>query len=83
MSTQAVWFNGHLVDPESPLLNADDHGLVVGDGVFETLLPVPDFKTVPDAAAEQQSAGAAEGAAGFRHAQASGAYAPLRRSPRD
>ena len=42
MSAQAVWFNGNLVDARIPHLRADDHGLVVGDGVFETLLVVPE-----------------------------------------
>ena len=32
-----LWVNGSLVDGESPVVRADDHGLVVGDGVFETL----------------------------------------------
>jgi len=30
------WLNGALVDPAQALLSAYDHGLVVGDGVFET-----------------------------------------------
>jgi branched-chain amino acid aminotransferase len=33
----ALWVNGALVDPAAPVVRADDHGLVVGDGVFETL----------------------------------------------
>ena len=40
MSAQAVWVNGHMVDPDQPHLRADDHGVIVGDGVFETLLVV-------------------------------------------
>jgi branched-chain amino acid aminotransferase len=32
-----LWVNGSLVDPETPVLRADDHGVTVGDGVFETL----------------------------------------------
>src|SRR3954454_16276629 len=32
-----LWVNGHLVPEEQPVVRADDHGLVVGDGVFETL----------------------------------------------
>lgn len=30
-----VWANGGLVDPAQPIVSALDHGLVVGDGVFE------------------------------------------------
>jgi branched-chain amino acid aminotransferase len=32
-----LWVNGALVDPESLVLRADDHGFTVGDGVFETM----------------------------------------------
>ncbi len=33
-----LWVNGRLVDdPEQPVLSASDHGLTVGDGVFETI----------------------------------------------
>jgi branched-subunit amino acid aminotransferase/4-amino-4-deoxychorismate lyase len=32
-----LWVNGSLVDPEQPVLRADDHGFTVGDGVFETM----------------------------------------------
>lgn len=32
-----VWLNGQLVDPGEAKLPIDDHGLVVGDGAFETL----------------------------------------------
>ncbi len=32
-----VWVNGGLVDPDAPSISALDHGLTVGDGVFETL----------------------------------------------
>ena len=32
-----VWLNGRLVDPGDATLPIDDHGLVVGDGAFETL----------------------------------------------
>lgn len=35
--TRSLWVNGALVDPDTPVVRADDHGLVVGDGVFETL----------------------------------------------
>lgn len=40
MSAQAVWVNGRMVEPDHPHLRADDHGVLVGDGVFETLLVV-------------------------------------------
>jgi branched-chain amino acid aminotransferase len=32
-----VWVDGRLVDPQAPAVSALDHGLTVGDGVFETL----------------------------------------------
>lgn len=32
-----VWVNGNLVHPDAPSISALDHGLTVGDGVFETL----------------------------------------------
>jgi branched-chain amino acid aminotransferase len=32
-----VWLNGALVDAESGCISPSDHGLLVGDGVFETL----------------------------------------------
>jgi branched-chain amino acid aminotransferase len=33
-----VWFNGSVLDdPARPVVGVDDHGLTVGDGVFETL----------------------------------------------
>src|SRR5690349_2696719 len=33
-----VWFNGALLDdPTSPAIRVDDHGLTVGDGVFEAI----------------------------------------------
>ena len=41
MNAQAVWVNGRMVEPDQPHLRADDHGVLVGDGVFETLLVVP------------------------------------------
>lgn len=39
VDTQAarLWVNGRLVSPQEPALSALDHGLTVGDGVFETL----------------------------------------------
>lgn len=33
----AVWIDGGLVDPDRATVSAFDHGLTVGDGVFETL----------------------------------------------
>jgi branched-chain amino acid aminotransferase len=32
-----VWLNGSLLDPETASVHWSDHGLTVGDGVFETL----------------------------------------------
>jgi len=32
----ALWVNGEVVTADAPIIRADDHGLVVGDGVFET-----------------------------------------------
>src|SRR3954454_22819570 len=33
-----VWFNGSLLDdPGEAVIGVDDHGLTVGDGVFESL----------------------------------------------
>ena len=33
-----VWFNGALLDdPTTPVVRVDDHGLTVGDGVFEAI----------------------------------------------
>ena len=40
MSAQAAWVNGTMVEPGDPQLRVDDHGVLVGDGVFETLLVV-------------------------------------------
>ena len=38
MITPRLWADGALVDdPTAPVVRADDHGLVVGDGVFETV----------------------------------------------
>ena len=36
MSDLAVWWDGALRDPDAPVVTANDHGLTVGDGVFET-----------------------------------------------
>ena len=38
MSAMAVWVDGRMADPDQPHLRADDHGVIVGDGVFETLM---------------------------------------------
>ncbi len=35
-----VWLNGEVVDPGQASLRWDDHGLTVGDGVFETIKTV-------------------------------------------
>jgi branched-chain amino acid aminotransferase len=35
--TSSVWVNGSLVASDEPHLSAFDHGVLVGDGVFETL----------------------------------------------
>lgn len=35
--TELVWINGTLVEPEQATVSAFDHGLTVGDGVFETI----------------------------------------------
>ena len=36
-SSTRVWVNGDLVDPAGPSVSALDHGVTVGDGVFETV----------------------------------------------
>lgn len=33
-----LWVNGSIVDEDALVVRADDHGLVVGDGVFETCI---------------------------------------------
>ena len=37
---RAVWLDGTLVDPDAAAVSVFDHGLTVGDGVFETLKAV-------------------------------------------
>lgn len=32
-----LWVNGSLVAPDAAVLRADDHGITVGDGIFETM----------------------------------------------
>jgi len=32
-----VWLNGRLLAPEDALVPVSDHGLTVGDGLFETM----------------------------------------------
>ena len=36
MSSASVWVDGALLDADAPAVSAFDHGLLVGDGVFET-----------------------------------------------
>ncbi len=43
MSPPVVWVDGHRVDGGRLHLRADDHGVLVGDGVFETLLVISDI----------------------------------------
>lgn len=33
-----IWLNGRLVESDRPVIRADDRGLLLGDGIFETLL---------------------------------------------
>ncbi len=40
MGVQAVWIDGEMAQPADGHLRADDHGLTVGDGIFETLLVI-------------------------------------------
>ncbi|HUW02683.1 MAG TPA: aminotransferase class IV [Acidimicrobiales bacterium] len=40
MSTGPVWLNGRVVDPSEATVSVFDHGLTVGDGVFETMRTV-------------------------------------------
>ena len=37
-----VWVNGALMDPSVAALSVFDHGVTVGDGVFETMLSYAD-----------------------------------------
>ena len=41
MICETAWLNGELVDSHQRLVHIDDHGLVVGDGVFETIEVTP------------------------------------------
>lgn len=40
MSALAIWVNGQMASLNQPHVPADDHGVIVGDGAFETLLVV-------------------------------------------
>ncbi len=40
MNTGPVWLNGRVVDPAEATVSVFDHGLTVGDGVFETMRTV-------------------------------------------
>ena len=46
MGAMAVWVNGHMAEPSRPHLRVNDHGVIVGDGVFETLVVVPNGSAV-------------------------------------
>jgi len=35
--TMLVWHDGRVVEPSTPIIGATDHGVLLGDGVFETL----------------------------------------------
>jgi branched-chain amino acid aminotransferase len=37
MTAQSMWLNGELIDDSSPAVFANDHGFLLGDGVFDTL----------------------------------------------
>jgi len=37
VAVSACWVNGRLVEPGTATVRADDHAVVVGDGVFETM----------------------------------------------
>ena len=39
-ATVPIWMNGELVDPAEATVPVFDHGLLVGDGVFETVKSV-------------------------------------------
>jgi len=38
MTTHVIWVNGELVESSKPSLSANDHGFLLGDGIFETLI---------------------------------------------
>ena len=35
--TTLIWHDGRIVDPATPIVEATDHGVLLGDGVFEAL----------------------------------------------
>lgn len=35
--TTLVWHDGRILDPTTPIIGADDHGVLMADGVFESL----------------------------------------------
>ncbi|MFD0691958.1 aminotransferase class IV [Actinomadura fibrosa] len=37
MAQPKIWLNGELLDPERAVVSVFDHGLMVGDGIFETV----------------------------------------------
>ena len=38
MSRHVIWVNGELLESAKPSLSANDHGFLLGDGIFETLI---------------------------------------------
>ena len=48
MSAGPVWINGALYAPEDAQVSVFDHGLLVGDGVFETIKAVRGVLVRPD-----------------------------------
>ncbi|MBJ7308508.1 MAG: aminotransferase class IV, partial [Acidimicrobiia bacterium] len=38
MSRHVIWVNGELLESSKPSLSANDHGFLLGDGIFETLI---------------------------------------------
>lgn len=37
MTQAKIWMNGELLDPEQAVVSVFDHGMLVGDGIFETV----------------------------------------------